>query len=236
VYQGLRVQQIAALRREDLDLDAIPPMLLTNDTVIHPTVDADLHAMDLPNQGALFSEYRAGNISTIVNRHIKACGRNGSATSLLMWCRDQVKTHGQNFDRASAADGEDFVSVLAFSPTATVRIQGQFRQGDFEQAVVVAMKAVEVRVRELTGLGNDSFGDRLMKKAFDPDSGLLSDLTSVRPEREGTMNLFRGAFSAVRNPSSHRDVEYRNATQAMEAVAVASLLMRILDQVEKRGS
>jgi len=47
------------------------------------------------------------------------------------------------------------------------------------------MRAVEVRVRELAGLGNDAIGVDLMNKAFGP-SGPLTDPSAVKGEQEGT--------------------------------------------------
>ncbi|MGH3275514.1 MAG: TIGR02391 family protein [Streptosporangiaceae bacterium] len=55
-------------------------------------------------------------------------------------------------------------------------------------------------------------------------------------ERVGTMNLFQGAYAVLRNPVGHREVNYDDVTEAAEAVATASLLMRILDRVEARLS
>ena len=44
----------------------------------------------------------------------------------------------------------------------------QFLRGDFETAAFVAMKQVEVAVRERSGLGTDSVGVHLMRQAFRP--------------------------------------------------------------------
>lgn len=43
-------------------------------------------------------------------------------------------------------------------------------------------------------------------------------------------------YAVLRNPSGHRDIDYDDVTEAEEAVATASLLMRVLDRVEKRVS
>jgi uncharacterized protein (TIGR02391 family) len=95
------------------------------------------------------------------------------------------------------------------------------------------MKAVEVRVRVLSGLGEDAIGVDLMNAAFGP-TGVLTDPESVKGEREGLRSLFAGAYAVLRNPAGHRDVDYDDAGHAAEAVGVASLLMRILDRVEAR--
>jgi uncharacterized protein (TIGR02391 family) len=95
------------------------------------------------------------------------------------------------------------------------------------------MKAVEVRVRDLAQLGDDTTGADLMNRAFGPN-GALTDPAAVKGEQEGTRMMFAGAYATLRNPSGHREVNYDDVAEAAEAVVVASLLMRILDRVEER--
>jgi uncharacterized protein (TIGR02391 family) len=95
------------------------------------------------------------------------------------------------------------------------------------------MKAVEVRVRELAGLGDDAYGVEMMNKAFGP-TGALTDQATARGEQEGMRSLFVGAYAVLRNPSGHREVDYDDVGEAAEAVTTASLLMRILDRIERR--
>lgn len=118
-------------------------------------------------------------------------------------------------------------------PLILNRVRRQFLLGEYENAVFVAMKAVEVRVRKLGGFGDDMVGVDLMTQAFRKD-GPLADTSAPAGEVDGTMMLFRGAYAVLRNPSGHREVTFENVTEAAEAVATASLLMRILDKVEKR--
>jgi uncharacterized protein (TIGR02391 family) len=113
------------------------------------------------------------------------------------------------------------------------RCRRQFLLGEDEQAVFVAMKAVEVRVRDLAGLGEEATGVDLMNRAFGPN-GRLTEPEAVKGEQEGTRMLFAGAYATLRNPSGHRDVDYDDVAEAAEAVIAASLLMRILDRIERR--
>ena len=124
---------------------------------------------------------------------------------------------------------------LELHPQIEQRVRRQFLLGEYEQSVFVAMKAVEVRVRALAGLGDDMVGVDLMSHAFRAD-GPLTDRNAVRGEQVGVMNLFQGAYAVLRNPAGHREVNYDDVTEASEAVATASLLMRILDRVESRLS
>ena len=95
------------------------------------------------------------------------------------------------------------------------------------------MKAVKVRVRALWPLGDAMVGMPFMTQAF-RDGGPLADPDAVPAERQGVMALFQGAYAILRNPAGHREVDYDDVTEAAEAVATASLLMRILDRVEQR--
>jgi hypothetical protein len=46
------------------------------------------------------------------------------------------------------------------------------------------MKAVEVAVREAAGLSAQDIGTGLMRKAFAPDDGALTDMSAERAERD----------------------------------------------------
>ena len=118
-------------------------------------------------------------------------------------------------------------------PMIEQRVRRQFLLGEYEQSVFVAMKAVEVRVRSLARLGDDMIGVALMTQAF-RSGGPLVDPEAVPGEQVGVMNLFQGAYAVLRNPAGHREVDYDDVTEAAEAAAAASLLMRILDRVERR--
>lgn len=118
-------------------------------------------------------------------------------------------------------------------PLIEGRSRRQFLLGEYEQAVFVAMKAVEVRVRSLAGLSDEDFGVALMNRAFGP-TGPLTDTSAAGGEQEGMRALFSGAYAVLRNPAGHREVDYDDVAEAAEAVLTASLLMRILDRVERR--
>lgn len=138
--------------------------------------------------------------------------------------------------------------VAAEGPTAfraSERLQGgihpaierearpQFLIGKYELGVFAAMKAVEVRVRQLGGFSDHHIGVDLMNQAFGP-KGKMTDPSMAKGEQEGTRALFAGAYAVLRNPSGHREVNYDDVSEAADAVQVASLLMRILDRIESR--
>ncbi|MDT0568625.1 TIGR02391 family protein [Streptomyces sp. DSM 3412] len=118
-------------------------------------------------------------------------------------------------------------------PLIEAKARRQFLLGEYENAIFVSMKAIEVRVRQLAGFGDEVIGSDLMIKAFKP-GGPLADPATPSGEVDGTMMLFRGAYAVLRNPSGHREVSFDDVTEAAEAVMTASLLMRMLDKIERR--
>jgi uncharacterized protein (TIGR02391 family) len=126
-----------------------------------------------------------------------------------------------------------FLREARLHPLIEAEARPQFMIRKLDQAVFASMKAVEVRVRKLAGLGEDLVGVKLMTRAFGP-GGQLADPATPPGEQDGTRAMFAGAFAVLRNPAGHREVDYRDVSEAAEAVQTASLLMRILDRAEAR--
>jgi uncharacterized protein (TIGR02391 family) len=140
-----------------------------------------------------------------------------------------------------AAEGQQTFHVferlqVGLHPKIDRQVRRQFLIGEYALGVFAAMKAIEVRVRKLAELPNDTVGVDLMTQAFRPADGALTDQRMPKGEREGMMALFRGAYAVLRNPTGHRDVDYDDVTEAAEAVSFASMLLRILDRIEERLS
>lgn len=116
------------------------------------------------------------------------------------------------------------------------RIRRQFLIGEYELAAFAAMREVEIRVRELAGAGNapGDLGVKLVQREFG-DGGSLADPGAEAGERQATMALFWGALGVFKNPSSHREVEFDDPTEASDVVLFADLLLRILDRVATRS-
>lgn len=109
-------------------------------------------------------------------------------------------------------------------------VRSQFLLGEYDAAVLIAMRTVEERVRELARAGNEEIGVKLIQRAFG-SGGALRDEEADPGEAEAQMALFWGAIGFFKNPASHRRVHYEDATEASEAVLLADLLLRILDRV-----
>ena len=102
-----------------------------------------------------------------------------------------------------------------------------FMRGEYDGAVFQAMKAVEVAVRDASG--SPELGVKLMRDAFRPDNGPLTDRTTEKGEQEARAALFAGAIGSFKNPQSHRDVNLDDASEAMEVIMLANHLLRIVD-------
>ncbi len=124
------------------------------------------------------------------------------------------------------------VPSLLFHPLIIKKAYPALQREEFNTAVFNAFKAVEIRVRELSGLAADLVGTALMRKAFDIEDGPLTDLNTPRSEREALSHLFSGAIGCYKNPHSHRDIDL-TFNEAFEMLLVSSHLLFILDRRKK---
>lgn len=124
----------------------------------------------------------------------------------------------------------------ALHETIRQDVWAAYGRGDFETAVVNAMKAVEISVRNAGGYAATDLGADLMRKAFDPnentadDRGRLTDLGQPKAEREAVAHLFAGAIGAYKNPGSHRRVTFDGPDEVSEILLLASHLLRIANR------
>ncbi len=104
-----------------------------------------------------------------------------------------------------------------------------FERGSYQTAVFEATRQVEIRVRELSELGDDRYGVVLMRAAFNSDTGPLAT-GQMKAEQDAIASLFAGAIGAFKNASSHRVVHFDDPTEAADIVHLADLLLRIAER------
>jgi uncharacterized protein (TIGR02391 family) len=114
------------------------------------------------------------------------------------------------------------------------KVRPLFSLGDYETACFAALKEVEIAVRAAAGLGHGVIGVNVMRQAFNPKGGALTDEDAEGGEQVAIMELFSGAIGAFKNPNSHRSVDYDDAVEAAEIVQLSDLLLRILRRAERR--
>lgn len=121
-------------------------------------------------------------------------------------------------------------------PAVISAASGLFADRQYDSAVSEALKSVEVRVRDLTEL--QLSGAPLMQEAFKPKEPRLNVAVeagrSGDDERGGFFYLFRGAMVGIRNPKAHELSRGEDPDEALEVLALASLLHRRLDVAEER--
>jgi hypothetical protein len=120
-----------------------------------------------------------------------------------------------------------------------------WQEGDFRQAVLDAFIHVIATVKERTALKNPNGmpydGDDLMNRAFCPDNRVPP--CTVQPVAHGCRqrraardwNLFRGVVG-LRHFKAHIVSEFDDPHRAHEYLALASLLMRLLDLASYAGA
>lgn len=106
--------------------------------------------------------------------------------------------------------------------------------GHPEVAIFEAFKAINQRVRAMTGLDLD--GSKLMGEAFaDSDPPIaFADLSTQtgRDIQAGVRFMFMGAVRGIRNPDAHELFTALDDEEALETLAFASMLMRRLDEAD----
>ena len=110
------------------------------------------------------------------------------------------------------------------------KVMNLFIRGDYDTAVFQAFKEVEIRVRTRCSLPQELVGIELMRTAFNPENGKLTDMSRPKAEREATSHLFAGAIGLFKNPSSHRDMNWSDPVECAELIYLANNLLRIVDK------
>jgi hypothetical protein len=121
-------------------------------------------------------------------------------TSIGIWYR--ITRRGANLK--TKADVSAFVTARILTEDLVAdQLAGKvlpiFRRGDYDVAVFQAVKELEVASRKAAnangaGYPDDCVGVRLMREAFNPDRGVLTDQNLVPAEREAEMKSLRRGY------------------------------------------
>ena len=104
-------------------------------------------------------------------------------------------------------------------------------EGQFESAVLQAFKTIETRIRKKINATAEEYGVKLIRKAFNPEIGPLTDYELPKAEREAFCNYIAGAFGFYKNPCSHRDIEL-DFISAFDRIVVASDLLKAVESAK----
>ena len=128
----------------------------------------------------------------------------------------------------SAAKSRGWLTPELLHPDLSGASLTTFQSGNYDLAVFEAFRTVESTVRKRGNYSHRDFGVELMKKAFDPDSGPLRDLSASQARKRDMQNLYVGAMGALRNPKAHNDPTITDPREAIELIIMASLLLRMI--------
>lgn len=136
-----------------------------------------------------------------------------------------------------ALQNEDFTAYAKESllpseklhPILTRKVKPLFLRGDYDTAIFQAFRAVEVLVRSKGGYKNSDIGVKLIRKAFHPQTGSLTNSHSEAAEKQAMSDLFAGAIGLFKNPTSHRDIEGISPEEAADYISVANCLLKMVD-------
>jgi uncharacterized protein (TIGR02391 family) len=150
-----------------------------------------------------------------------------------------LRGEGRVLSRKGRRLGQDAIARRAFighrlpketlHPSIREDVWALYHRGKYDTAVLEAMKAVEVAVREAAKLDASEIGRDLMRTAFAVERGALTDKSAERGEQQGLSDLFAGAIAAYKNPHSHRNVALDDPDEAAEIILLANHLLRIVD-------
>lgn len=137
-----------------------------------------------------------------------------------------------SIDELQSYRNADVLPRKILHPIISQKVWAPFLRGDYDSAVFLAFRELEIFIRDCCQYDAEEIGVTLVRKAFNKDSGPLSDMGTPVSEREALSNLFAGAIGSYKNPHSHRHVRI-GIEDALETILLASHLYRI---VESRAS
>lgn len=164
---------------------------------------------------------------------IPASGMNGGNGWRILSRRARTMNASNDVQKYAKAR---WIPKEVLHPRIADKVWAAFIRSEFDVAAFLAMKAVEIFVREAGGFSAGDIGTALMRSAFHEDTGPLTDKSAEKSERQARSSLFAGAIGSYKNPHSHRDVDINEPEEAMEIVLLANHLLRIVEQRQRANA
>jgi uncharacterized protein (TIGR02391 family) len=120
-------------------------------------------------------------------------------------------------------------------PILLEKVRPMFLRGDYDLATFEAFKQVEIAARTAASLPADLDSVEVVRRAFHPDTGVLTDTGGVASERHALSHLFAGAIGHAKNPGSHRTVNL-TAVETVALIWLASYLLGLSRRGPRRSA
>jgi uncharacterized protein (TIGR02391 family) len=133
----------------------------------------------------------------------------------------------------TSTESSVLLQQMTIHPDIYMKCWSLYTQGNYDNAILAATRAVEVAVRRRARLPDDLVGVNLITQAFKPDNPMLV-YSDLRAEQEGMMALLRGMILVYKNPQSHRHVEVQNKSECLAILLMCSNLLYVIDALRLR--
>lgn len=137
---------------------------------------------------------------------------------------------GNASEENNSHEKEESILSLTGLHNRVVTVAGRlYHDGHFRSAILDTYIDLVNRVKEMSGR-TDLDNTKLMQQVFSLEKPTIT-ISDDKDEQLGFMWLFSGAVMAVRNPKAHKLIDQKDAQRALEWLAFASVLHRVLDDV-----
>ena len=131
-----------------------------------------------------------------------------------------------------------YFEQLPLHPEIRIAVQEAF-DDDIDLVAAKAYLKVITAVRKAADISGELSGSELMRLAFDPEKGALSDMDDELSDREAIADLFAGAMGSYTIVTENDEIficgGLWSAEEAGEMLVLASYLMRLVERhIEKR--
>ena len=92
----------------------------------------------------------------------------------------------------------DLLPKRQLHPIIAQKVWSLFLQGDYDTAVFQAFKQVEIAVRKKGNYAEMDLGVSLMRDAFHPEDGSLTDLNQQQAEKQGRSDYLPGRLGPIK--------------------------------------